>query len=301
MTARRPVAVPHRCLIAVPHRGASSWCPPRVSALDLRAGSNVYGREVSTYRISQLAARTGVPPSTLRFYETAGLLPAERTASGYRVYGEGAVERLAFIGTAKRLGLSLDAIAELLSVWGSGTCSDVRDDLRVRVAGTMADAARRVADLEEYMAALRRTLEHLNALPDRGVPCDAQCGFGREATVAPAGPLPDPPSRPPATGQGRRSYAVPIACTLTADDAAERVAQWRRLLGDAGAEEMPDGRRVTLPADRAAAVAALAAAEQRCCPFFDFRLRFDGPVVHLEVRAPADALALVAELFAPAG
>ncbi|WP_345128150.1 MerR family transcriptional regulator, partial [Streptomyces chiangmaiensis] len=45
---------------------------------------------MTTYRISQLAEHSGVPASTLRFYETAGLLPAERTASGYRVYGEDA-------------------------------------------------------------------------------------------------------------------------------------------------------------------------------------------------------------------
>jgi DNA-binding transcriptional MerR regulator len=69
---------------------------------------------MSTMRISQLAERTGVPATTLRFYETAGLLPAERTRSGYRVYGEEAVERLAFIGAAEGLGLPLEEIAELL-------------------------------------------------------------------------------------------------------------------------------------------------------------------------------------------
>jgi MerR family regulatory protein len=35
---------------------------------------------MSSYRISQLAQQCGVPASTLRFYEGAGLLPAERTA-----------------------------------------------------------------------------------------------------------------------------------------------------------------------------------------------------------------------------
>lgn len=56
-------------------------------------------------RISQLAERSGVPATTLRFYEGAGLLPADRTPAGYRSYDEDAVERLAFIGAAKRLGL----------------------------------------------------------------------------------------------------------------------------------------------------------------------------------------------------
>jgi hypothetical protein len=51
-------------------------------------------------RISQLADATGVPATTLRFYESAGLLPAERTAAGYRLYHQDAIERLAFIGAA---------------------------------------------------------------------------------------------------------------------------------------------------------------------------------------------------------
>lgn len=58
---------------------------------------------VTTYRISQLAERSGVPATTLRFYEDAGLLRAERTPSGYRIYGEDAVDRLAFISSAKLL------------------------------------------------------------------------------------------------------------------------------------------------------------------------------------------------------
>ena len=56
---------------------------------------------MSTYRISKLAEVSGIPATTLRFYETAGLLSAERTASGYRVYGDEAVERLAFIASAR--------------------------------------------------------------------------------------------------------------------------------------------------------------------------------------------------------
>jgi DNA-binding transcriptional MerR regulator len=55
-------------------------------------------------RISQLAARTGVPATTLRFYETAGLLPAERTAAGYRAYGEDGVDRRAGQGPRSRAG-----------------------------------------------------------------------------------------------------------------------------------------------------------------------------------------------------
>ena len=40
-------------------------------------------------------------------------------------------------------------------------------------------------------------------------------------------------------------------------------------------------------------------AEQECCPFFDFRLRFAGEMIGLEVRAPAGAADLINELFGP--
>ncbi|WP_373305270.1 MerR family transcriptional regulator [Streptomyces roseolus] len=68
---------------------------------------------MSTMRISQLAGRSGVPATaiTLRFYESAGLSPADRSPAGHRLYGEGAVERLAFVGAAKHLGLPLEEVA----------------------------------------------------------------------------------------------------------------------------------------------------------------------------------------------
>lgn len=227
-------------------------------------------------RISRLAERSGVPASTLRFYESRGLLPAGRTTAGYRVYGEDAVERLAFIGTAKHLGLPLDEIAGLLEVWATGACGDVKADLRPRVAARLAEAERHVAELAEFTVSLHRALTHLDALPDRDVRCDPDCA-------------PPPPAEPART--------APVACSLTGPEAADRVGQWRRLT--AGAERAPieDGVRLTLPAGRAGDLAALAADEQRCCPFFDFRLHLDGPRVHLEVRAPADAAPLIADLF----
>jgi protein-tyrosine-phosphatase len=93
---------------------------------------------------------------------------------------------------------------------------------------------------------------------------------------------------------------APIACTLPAANLGERTAEWRRLLEGASHAPIPDGLRLTLPADRAEALTALAAAEQECCSFFDFRIAVDEPFVHVEVRAPADAQAVLTDLFAQA-
>lgn len=243
---------------------------------------------MTTMRISQLAERSGVPATTLRFYESAGLLPAERSGAGYRLYGEEAVRRLAFIDAAKHLGLPLEEIGELLGVWESGACAQVKADLRPRIAHRLAEAEQRAAELAAFTSTLRGALRHLDALPDRAEPCDPQCSF--------LGSAADPSEAAPAQ-VAELWRTAPVACTLTGDGMDERAAQWQAALRGASHTAIRDGLRLTMPADRAATVAALAAAEQQCCAFFDFRLHLDGPDLHLEVRAPEAGAELLTALF----
>ncbi|WP_326674677.1 MerR family transcriptional regulator [Streptomyces sp. NBC_01257] len=255
-------------------------------------------------RISQLAERSGVPATTLRFYEGAGLLHADRTPAGYRLYGEDAVERLAFIGAAKHLGLPLEEVGELLRVWEAGACRDVKADLRPRIAARLVEAESRAAELAAFTASLHTALEHLDALPDRASPCDPECGFLAPSAPASVGTrvvdVVLAPSRQVAEAEAEGWRTAPVACSLTGDGLYERTAQWREAVDGAVRTSVPDGLRLTLPVVRAARVAELAAAEQKCCPFFDFRLHLDGPRLHLEVRAPADGAGLLTDLFGPA-
>jgi MerR family transcriptional regulator, copper efflux regulator len=247
---------------------------------------------MGTMRISQLAERCGVPATTLRFYESAGLVPAERTAAGYRVYGEDAVGRLAYIGAAKRLGLPLDEIAALLDVWSAGACREVKQDLRPRIAARLAEAEGRAAELAAFTMTLHEALTRLDALPDFAGPCDTRCGF--PAPHASSAPEEEPKVSQDTAERWRRA---PIACTLAATDLGERADQWRALINDAETTPIFEGLRLTLPAERAASLAALAVAEQECCAFFDFRLQLEVPFVNLDVRAPADAAELLTQLF----
>jgi len=66
-------------------------------------------------KIGELATATGLTVRTLHYYEEIGLLPAPaRTAAGHRVYGDRHVERLYRILLLRRLGLSLDDVAQAL-------------------------------------------------------------------------------------------------------------------------------------------------------------------------------------------
>jgi MerR family redox-sensitive transcriptional activator SoxR len=65
--------------------------------------------------IGEVAERSGLAASAIRFYERQGLLRAERTAGGQRRFRRDVLRRIAFIRIAQRVGLSLDEIVEALA------------------------------------------------------------------------------------------------------------------------------------------------------------------------------------------
>ena len=64
--------------------------------------------------IGELASRSGVATSALRFYESRGLIASARTNGGQRRFARPTLRRVAFIQAAQRVGLSLDEIATAL-------------------------------------------------------------------------------------------------------------------------------------------------------------------------------------------
>jgi MerR family transcriptional regulator, redox-sensitive transcriptional activator SoxR len=71
--------------------------------------------------IGEVARRTGVAASALRYYERAGLIPEADRAGGKRVYGEEILDRLALIGVAKAAGFRVSEIKTLLTGLGRRT------------------------------------------------------------------------------------------------------------------------------------------------------------------------------------
>ncbi|OYT90281.1 MAG: redox-sensitive transcriptional activator SoxR [Burkholderiales bacterium PBB3] len=65
--------------------------------------------------IGELARRSGVAASALRFYEEQGLLTSHRSASGRRQFARSDLRRVAFVRAAQTVGLSLDQIRAALA------------------------------------------------------------------------------------------------------------------------------------------------------------------------------------------
>ena len=65
--------------------------------------------------IGEVAERSGLSASAVRFYERAGLVHAERTAGNQRLFRRDVLRRLAFIRIAQRVGLSLEEIVAALN------------------------------------------------------------------------------------------------------------------------------------------------------------------------------------------
>lgn len=126
---------------------------------------------METLRIGQLAARTGCPVETVRYYERAGLLrPLTRSTGNYRLYASAHIERIAFIRHCRSLDMSLDEIRTLLRFRDSPeeNCDGVNQLLESHIRHVAA----RIADLgllARELRLLRRRCRQVNATPDCGI------------------------------------------------------------------------------------------------------------------------------------
>lgn len=103
--------------------------------------------------IGDLAARTGVAVSAIRFYEAKGLLAALRTGGNQRRFLRADIRRVSFILIAQGLGLSLEDIGDVLSGLPGGRTPNAADWARISGALTSRIDAR--------IAALTRTRDNL--------------------------------------------------------------------------------------------------------------------------------------------
>lgn len=111
-------------------------------------------------RISEVARRTGIPVSTLRFYERElpGLFPIRKTAGGHRRYSEPEVNRFAAVRRLTREGLQLARVRRILTAGGDRDPLRKEVDLLLEVHDAetrlLDDLSRRITELEERVSRL---------------------------------------------------------------------------------------------------------------------------------------------------
>jgi DNA-binding transcriptional MerR regulator len=244
---------------------------------------------MTSYRISDVARRTGLPTSTLRYYERIGLLPVPgRTESGYRAYEERALERLAFIARAKALGLALDEIGELANLWDADRCEPVQARLRELITAKIADTQERANALLELSSELSSFVGALET-PALDGPCGEECGCH---------PAPNPARSSALTLAMLPDLGPDLACTLEGDDVAGRLAEWQAVAAQATAQVTIDGGiRLAFSSVDLPAMADLVAREQGCCSFLSFGIGVTPVGVTLDVTGPADVRPMIKTLF----
>ena len=132
----------------------------------------------TSYQIGELAARSGLTPDTLRYYERLGLLASpRRTSGGFRVYPAETLDRLRFVKQAQMVGLTLHEVAALVSYQDQGglrRCRQVRDLLRTK----LGDVEAKLRELDEFRNTLSGYLQECERTLTEGGPPnakDAQC------------------------------------------------------------------------------------------------------------------------------
>jgi len=103
--------------------------------------------------IGEVAERSGLASSAIRFYERKGLVQAERTPSGQRRFRRDVLRRIAFIRIAQRVGLTLEEIVAALTALPVDHAA-TRQDWRRLTAGWQDRITQRISLLEALQSGL---------------------------------------------------------------------------------------------------------------------------------------------------
>ena len=107
--------------------------------------------------ITEVARRSGVASSALRFYEDRGLIASDRSGSGHRRYPRAVLRRIALIVFAQKIGLSLEEIGIELSKLPPNRVPE-RSDWAKLSAGWTRRVDDRIAELERLRAGLTQCI-----------------------------------------------------------------------------------------------------------------------------------------------
>ena len=107
--------------------------------------------------ISEIARRSGIAASALRFYEERGLIKSERTGSGHRRFARSVLRRIAFIVFAQKMGLSLEEVGAELAKLPSNRVPERADWAKLSASWT-SRIDERIAELERLREGLTQCI-----------------------------------------------------------------------------------------------------------------------------------------------
>jgi DNA-binding transcriptional MerR regulator len=117
-------------------------------------------------KISELADHAGVTTSAIRYYERIGLLPTpSRAGNGYRDYDDDSLARVLFVTHAKRIGLTLEQISDLLPIWGGVNCPATHDQISRIVESKRLEVLDRIEELQAFAEQLASVHDSLRDSP----------------------------------------------------------------------------------------------------------------------------------------
>jgi Cu(I)-responsive transcriptional regulator len=108
--------------------------------------------------IGEVSTKSGVPAKTIRYYEETGLIsPAGRQANLYRSYDEHDVAMLRFIGSARRLGFSIEDLKSLIALYRDRTRS--ARDVKNLAEQHLVHVEQKIRELQSIRDALAHLIE----------------------------------------------------------------------------------------------------------------------------------------------
>jgi DNA-binding transcriptional MerR regulator len=139
---------------APPAAGTKSSVTFTVDTIKLKLKVNFKVKRGGVVQIGELARRSGLTASRIRFYEEQGLLKATRQANGYRTYSPDALLTLNIIISAQRAGFALEDIGGLLPSENAGWQGDE----------LLSALIKKVEDIKAMQKRLSKTRKQIESL-----------------------------------------------------------------------------------------------------------------------------------------
>jgi MerR family copper efflux transcriptional regulator len=125
-----------------------------------------FGEKDRTMNIGAAAARSKLPPKTIRYYEEIDLLRPTRAANGYRDYSDADIHRLRFLQRSRSLGFSIEECRSLLSLYEDEHRAS--SDVKAVALEKIGEVERKIAELQAMKTTLSRLVDccHGDGRPD---------------------------------------------------------------------------------------------------------------------------------------